>query len=95
MGGVSHSTFTVGTGSAEWSGEVKIVPKLHAPGFCTATCGGYHQQPVKLPDISGAQGLLVTLRNKLPGGLASFKVSLGLGRSVALYHRPSTSYQIH
>jgi hypothetical protein len=36
MGGVSHSNFTIDQPNAElvWDGEVKVVPKLNAPGFC-------------------------------------------------------------
>ena len=35
MGGISNSGFKLGgNGVGVWSGEVKVVPKLHAPGFC-------------------------------------------------------------
>merc|ERR1719353_1447915 len=34
MGGQSHSTLKINNGIAVWNGETKIVPKLHAPGFC-------------------------------------------------------------
>merc|ERR1719183_857980 len=34
MGGQSHSTLKINNGVAVWDGETKIVPKLHAPGFC-------------------------------------------------------------
>merc|ERR1719183_2332056 len=34
MGGQSHSTLNFNNGIAVWDGETKIVPKLHAPGFC-------------------------------------------------------------
>merc|ERR1719353_2567661 len=34
MGGQSHSTLNINNGIAVWNGETKIVPKLHAPGFC-------------------------------------------------------------
>ena len=76
MGGISQSSAKVADGVLSWIGEVKVVPKLHAPGFCTATTGGYEQQPDKFPDISAAEGLLVTARNKMAGGLSSFKVSM-------------------
>ena len=78
MGGQSVSTITIDkeSGIATWAGEVKIVPKLHAPGFCTATTGGYDQQPDKFPDISEAEGLLVTVRNSRAGGLVHFKVGM-------------------
>jgi len=35
MGGKSVSTAVVERGELAWKGEVKIVPFLHAPGFCT------------------------------------------------------------
>jgi hypothetical protein len=76
MGGISQSSAKVADGVLSWIGEVKVVPKLHAPGFCTATTGGYEQPPDKFPDISAAEGLLVTARNKMAGGLSSFKVSM-------------------
>ncbi len=34
MGGVSESGFKVQGNKGIWEGEVKIVPRLHAPGFC-------------------------------------------------------------
>merc|ERR1719182_1052697 len=42
MGGQSHSTLKINNGIAVWDGETKIVPKLHAPGFCNvkSTSGG-------------------------------------------------------
>merc|ERR1719331_1422109 len=42
MGGQSHSTLNINNGIAVWNGETKIVPKLHAPGFCNvkSTSGG-------------------------------------------------------
>ena len=76
MGGLSDSFVKITNGVLSWNGQVRVVPKLHAPGFCTATTGGYHQQPDKFPDISAAEGLLVTARNKLASGLSSFKVSM-------------------
>eukprot|EP01048_Picozoa_sp_COSAG05_P016501 COSAG05_NODE_2131_length_3506_cov_6.658057_1_plen_408_part_00 len=76
MGGLSDSSVRIANGALSWKGQVRVVPKLHAPGFCTATTGGYHQQPDKFPDISGAEGLLVTARNTMATGLARFKVSM-------------------
>lgn len=61
MGGQSVSTFTEKNGVAVWKGEVKIVPFLHAPGFCTCRTEG-----AKLPDISSYAGMSVTL-NVAPG----------------------------
>ena len=83
MGGISQSSVKVADGALSWTGEVKVVPKLHAPGFCTATTGGYEQPKDHFPDLSSTEGLLVTVRNKLSGGLSSFKVNMdtGAGRS--------------
>ena len=77
MGGISQSSAKVADGVLSWIGEVKVVPKLHAPGFCTATTGGYEQPPDKFPDISAAEGLLVTARNKMAGGLMAVKDKIG------------------
>eukprot|EP01052_Picozoa_sp_SAG31_P031871 SAG31_NODE_3428_length_4289_cov_3.615990_3_plen_440_part_00 len=82
MGGISESSVKIVNApnseiiALDWSGEVKVVPKLHAPGFCTATTGGYHQQPDKFPDISETEGLLIRAQNPMQGGLSSFKVSM-------------------
>ena len=34
MGGISESSFKVEANRGVWTGEVKVVPRLHAPGFC-------------------------------------------------------------
>lgn len=48
MGGVSHSTFKVVAGVGVWAGEVKIVPKLQAPGTCQSEAAKF-----KSVDCSG------------------------------------------
>ena len=54
MGGQSVSTFKDDTaqGFGEWSGEVKVVPFLHAPGFCTI-----RTEHAKIPDMSSYDGM--------------------------------------
>lgn len=77
MGGESWSTFTVDAlrGVGVWDGEVKIVPFLHAPGFCNLESPGLHKT-ANFPDLSGADGLIVRLRQSLPSGLGMFNVRL-------------------
>lgn len=41
MGGQSKSTWALENKRGSWTGEVKIVSFLHAPGFCTVACEGY------------------------------------------------------
>ena len=70
MGGVSVGSFKLDraakTGS--WTGEVKIVPSLKAPGFCTV------RTQHNFPTIAAAEGLLVTA--KATGELKKLKVSM-------------------
>lgn len=70
MGGVSTGSFAVDSGRkvGVWKGEVKVVPKLQAPGFCTA------RTQSTFPDISSADGLLVTAR--ATGDLKTVKVTM-------------------
>lgn len=74
MGGVSSGAFNVDKANriGVWTGVVKIVPKLGAPGFCTV------RTSATFPDISSAEGLLVTaqLVDSAPGALSTFKVSM-------------------
>ena len=73
MGGVSQSSFHVSEKNVGmWSGEVKIVPKLSAPGFCTV-----HSGTDKFPDLSEHDGLLITARQTLgEAGLTKVKISM-------------------
>ena len=68
MGGVSTGSFKVENNMGVWTGEVKVVPKLQAPGFCTA------RTQHSFPDISSADGLLVTAR--ATGDLKKVKVTM-------------------
>jgi len=71
MGGQSFGTFntSIARKVALWEGEVKIVPFLHAPGFCNV------QAPGSYPDASGMTA--ITLRARTVGtSLANFNVQL-------------------
>jgi hypothetical protein len=70
MGGVSTGSFSVDSSLkvGAWTGEVKIVPSLKAPGFCTV------RTQHNFADISSADGLLVTAR--ATGALTKVKVSM-------------------
>ena len=87
MGGRSESTFTVAGKLGQWMGEVKIVPSLHAPGFCTV------RTQHDFPDISSTEGLLISARAHFPdisshGGLSQLtSVKLTMESSVRLSPR--------
>jgi hypothetical protein len=58
MGGVSTSTFKVEGHKGVWAGEVKIVPKLQAPGFCRVNGDiGSH-------DLSESEGLVFKMAGR-------------------------------
>jgi hypothetical protein len=75
MGGQSNSTLQIShtTGTALWHGEVKIVPFLHAPGFCKAQCPALGKT-VQIPSAVGYDGITVSLRNLDSTGLSAFNV---------------------
>ena len=75
MGGVSHSTWHINQtmGVAIWNGETKIVPKLHAPGFCEAETTSGDGIFRKANDASGFTHLLLRVRSTIP--YTGFKVS--------------------
>merc|ERR1712100_29319 len=61
MGGQSTSTFKVDAkrGVGIFAGEVKIVPFLHAAGFCNAQTDGTQS----FPDITGTDAIAFTMTN--------------------------------
>jgi hypothetical protein len=71
MGGVSNSIFTVAGGLGVWTGEVKIVPFLHAPGTCQSEAPPF-AAPV---DCSEFDAIELTLAST--GALKSFQASWG------------------
>ena len=81
MGGQSESTFTVDKANAKavWDGEVKIVPFLHAPGFCTARTKGTQS----FPDISGLDGIEIAVTSK-QSAVTNFQVQISTkgGRTI-------------
>eukprot|EP00937_MAST-01D_sp_MAST-1D-sp2_P003833 g3833.t1 len=70
MGGQSTSTFTVKNGAGVFDGEVKIVPFLHAAGFCNAETKGVQ----KFVDVSGFDAIAFTMRNT--GNLTGIQASI-------------------
>jgi hypothetical protein len=68
MGGVSYSTFTVVDGVGFWSGEVKDVPKLKAPGTCQSEAGKFASV-----DCSDFDAIEINLVSK--GALKQFQAS--------------------
>jgi hypothetical protein len=82
MGGVSKSSFRVEGNVGIWTGDVKIVPFLKAPGFCTLRAPGF-RKTAKFPDLSSSDGLVV--RTSASKGLKNFRVTLstdGAGRGM-------------
>merc|ERR1719484_421945 len=50
MGGVSRSSFRIEGATGVWAGDVKIVPFLKAPGFCTLRAPGF-RKTAKFTDL--------------------------------------------
>merc|ERR1711907_230557 len=63
MGGQSYGNFSVDTTRqvAVWEGEVKIVPFLHAPGFCNAQAPGLGHSAT-FPSAVGAKAIKLRAR---------------------------------
>mmetsp|Transcript_37567 Transcript_37567/g.74620 ORF Transcript_37567/g.74620 Transcript_37567/m.74620 type:complete len:406 (-) Transcript_37567:208-1425(-) len=77
MGGQSKSTFEVDTTNhlGIWAGEVKIVPFLHAPGFCNLQSPGLFKTAT-FPDVSALDGLVVRAKETNVTGLKQFNIQL-------------------
>merc|ERR1719199_249993 len=75
MGGQSNSTITIDQkdGLGMWNGEVKIVPFLKAPGFCTMQSPGLRKK-ADFPFVQGFNGVVVTAR-VLKSELKSFQIN--------------------
>ena len=73
MGGESHSDFKIDSteGVGSWVGEVKIVPFLKSPGFCTVRSDN---SVTSFPDVSGTSDLVMMVRNT--GDLTRFSLQL-------------------
>lgn len=76
MGGQSFSTITTGSspgGLAHWYGDVKIVPFLKSPGFCTIRTEG---TDTNFPDVSGTSTMKLYARNNATSQLEQFMLSV-------------------
>lgn len=64
MGGQSSGNVSIDStrGVADWQGDVKIVPFLHAPGFCNVQSPGLGKTE-QLPDVSGFDGISIDATN--------------------------------
>ena len=76
MGGQSHSAFELDgkNNAGHWTGEVKIVPFLKAPGFCTLQTQGSNS----FQDVSGTKAFHLRARNQATakGALTRFALQL-------------------
>jgi len=75
MGGGSTSTVTVNGGLGIWEGDVKIVEKLGAPGFCTLRTAG-DEGPFPDPTETEYFGLRLAESSGLP--LEDFSVQIAI-----------------
>ena len=75
MGGVSYSKFQVVDGVGVWAGEVKTVPKLHAPGTCQSQSRRIGGLLSKGLNASQYDAIEITLVSK--GALKHFQVEWG------------------
>ena len=79
MGGISESSFKVEGNRGVWSGEVKVVPRLHAPGFCRVN-GALSAGPTDLSqsaglifDVSGTGDPAETMMAQIETGRSNFR----------------------
>lgn len=75
MGGQSSSAFRVAFSEGIWNGQVRSVPFLNAPGFCTVQAPGLSTSAA-YPDLSTADGILVRARQIIPSGISRFNVQI-------------------
>jgi hypothetical protein len=77
MGGQSFSNFHVDDTRSlgVWSGQVRVVPFLGAPGFCNLQSPGLGRTS-DFPDLSSASGIGVRAREANSSGLLHFNVML-------------------
>ena len=79
MGGISESSFKVEGNRGVWTGEVKVVPRLHSPGFCRVN-GALSAGPTDLSqsvglifDVSGTGDPTKTMMAQIETGHSDFK----------------------
>merc|ERR1711871_1051275 len=70
MGGQSIGSFQIADNVGVFTGEVKIVPSLKAPGFANMQCSG-----ASFPDASTADALQLIVRSSV--AYSGFKVAFG------------------
>ena len=92
MGGASVSSFFVTHRKiGNWSGEVKVVPFLGQPGFCTVrTVGDSHN----LPDATGTTSLALTVNGGSGLPTTAFNLEIGVAgvtTAQTSYHASLTS----
>ena len=75
MGGQSTGNFSTTAAVGEWQGQVKIVPFLHAPGFCNAQAPGLSQE-AKFADASGSSHISLRARTVGDNELSHFNMIL-------------------
>merc|ERR1711998_38608 len=77
MGGRSVGNFTIDGARkiAVWEGEVKIVPFLHAAGFCNAQAPGM-DRTAHFPSAAGTDGISIKARTVAENELTAFNVQL-------------------
>ncbi len=85
MGGQSNSTITVKNNLAYWAGEVKIVPFLHAPGFCTIQSPGLNKKE-SIPSVTGYDGIVVKAISH-SSEITSFRVTLESSGATHMFKR--------
>ena len=75
MGGASTSSISVHGGRGQWIGEVKLVPGLGSPGFCTVRTVGDER---RFPDCTGTESLELKLSRSASGlPTRDFSVEIG------------------
>jgi len=89
MGGQSYSNVTIDTANkvASWAGEVKVVPFLHAPGFCNLQAPGLGKK-ASFPSAAGSTSITVRARI-VSESLTHFNVVLMTKGSARLFKQAS------
>lgn len=90
MGGASVSSLSVHDGVGAWVGEVKVVPSLGAPGFCTVRTKGDENV---FPDCSTTKSLAlaVSYGSGLPTNAFAFEVGVqNVTSAQVVYHADFT-----
>ena len=79
MGGISESSFKVEGNRGVWTGEVKVVPRLRAPGFCrvngvlSAGAADLSQSAGLIFEVAGTGDPAKTMMAQIETGHSSFR----------------------